>query len=151
MLEGPDVQDAAKDMAAAITMDGPVGGRHMVLQTYLPRDTPIGEYHALVEKFRRVMDRQQWKDMLEAERETLANSELKLNAFTQTFNTIGERHAAEWQARGKKGDPKLGPREDAEKQNAKNGIMAGQEAIAKSKALIADLEAKLKAEPVDGG
>ncbi|HXO11935.1 MAG TPA: hypothetical protein VN871_06190 [Mycobacterium sp.] len=152
MLEGPEVRSAEPaDIATALTLQVQVGGSQLVMQTYIGRDAPISAYHALTDKLRRVIDRQAWKDMLAQEQETLRNSEKNLANFKRTFDSVEDRHAEEWKRRGKKGDPVIGAKEEAEKHNAKQGMQAGKEAIERSKATIAELQAKLNAEPVTGG
>jgi hypothetical protein len=148
VLKGPEVKDAAPDtIATAITIQGQAGGKQMVVQTYLERDASIGAYHGFVDKMYRVMERQEWKELLEMHQRELFQDEKNMANYVTDFNSIGVNYAADWAARGKKGEPVLGAKEKAQKHNSENNIKNAKGSIDKHKKAIAELEQKLKDEP----
>ena len=140
----PEAQFASPDvkgMAAAITVTAQISQqRSIVMQTYLDRDAPVGEFHRVLDKFDRAIGRQEAKTNLEEHEANLALEEKTLAQLSEDFHAIESNSQAAWEARGKAGQHKLNPAETAQKENAKTTIRRYQEAIAKRKADIAKLK-----------
>lgn len=134
----PDV----KGMAAAITITAQISqNRQIVMQTYLDRDAPIGEFHQVLDKFDKAIGRQEAKTNLEENRTNLELEERTMNQLIEDYNSIESRSAAAWKARNKHGEPKLSQAEEAQKATAKTNIQRYRDATARRKADIARLEA----------
>jgi hypothetical protein len=141
----PEAQFASPDvrgMAAAVTVTAQISqNRSIVMQTYLDRDAPVGDFHRLLDKLNTAIERQEAKTNLEDNRVNLALEEKTLKQLTEDYHAIETRSEATWAARGKQGAAKLNPAEVAQKEGAKVTIGRYTEAIAKRKADIAKLEA----------
>jgi hypothetical protein len=139
-LEGPEVvnQDPpVKGIATAFTLQLPLSnGGHCVIQSYIDRDASGYEYSMLLDKMYGVYERQDWKGQVERLEATVEQDEKRLTDYIRDFDAIGEKYAAAWHARGKKGDPAVGPKEDAERRNAQTNIQQAKDVIEKNKKQI---------------
>jgi hypothetical protein len=115
--------------------------RTIVAQTYIERDDPIGSYHKTLDKITEAVDRQEAKYRKVALGIELTAHEKTLAQLEEDYIRIGERTAAEWLAKGKKGDPALSPSERSQKANAEVNIKRYRQEIAKLKAEIVLCEA----------
>lgn len=150
MLDTPerlDPEDAfaspdAKAIATAVTITSQVGtNRNMVLQTYIPRDASIAEYHAICDKLVCTANRQEAMLQLEEEEANLAVEQKTLKQMTEDFHAIEPRAEKAWQASGRKGPYKMNASEAAQKANAETNIRRFQEAITKRQERISKYRA----------
>lgn len=143
--EDPEAQFASPDvkgLAAAITVTAQISQtRQIVMQTYIDRDSPIGDFHGVLDKFDTAIGRQEAKSNLEESKSNLAIEEKTMGQLVEDYNSIEQRSADAWKNRGKQGEPKLSQAEAAQKETAKTNIQRYKDAIAKRKADIARLEA----------
>jgi hypothetical protein len=146
-MEGPEVIDplaSAKGIATAFTLQLPLpNGGSIVLQTYLDRDADVSVYHETADKLYRVYERQSWKSELIDINTALAADEVMEKGLLEDFERIEGDHAALWKQRGKKGDPVLGQKEEAARENVKTNVKRVRAEIEKKKAAIIELEAKI--------
>lgn len=149
-MDGPEFMDPeaefqqpdAKAIATAITITSQVGtNRNMVLQTYIPRDFPVTEYHAICDKLVCAANRQEAMLQLEEEETNLALEEKTLKQQVEDFNAIEPRAQKAWEVSNRKGPYKMNAQEAAQKVNAETNIRRFQEAIEKRKQRIAKYQA----------
>jgi HD-GYP domain-containing protein (c-di-GMP phosphodiesterase class II) len=145
-MQGPEVRDPEPpEIATAFTLQVQLdNGKQMVLQSYLPRDAPIKDYHAFADKMHLVVERQQWKSDIVGLNGALEVERRSLQAAEADFSRVEKEHVEKWQNTGRKGDPKVTPAEDAHRKNARSNIQRFRDEIAKKEKLVADLEIKLK-------
>jgi hypothetical protein len=144
-VNDPEAQFASPDvkgMAAAITVTAQISQtRSIVMQTYLDRDAPVTQFHAVLDKFDKAIGRQEAKTNLEENKANLKLEEKTLEQLVEDYNNIEKRAADTWKQRGKQGEPKLTQGEAAQKENAQVTIGRYRDAITKRKGDIARLEA----------
>jgi hypothetical protein len=116
-------------------------GRSLVLQTFLPRDAPLTEYHALLDRLSEAGDRQSAKYRLVGLKANLEVHQTTLDQLLADYERIEERVAKTWAQRGKKGDPTLSATEAAQKGNAEQTIKRYRSEIVKLEVEIAQCEA----------
>lgn len=131
MLDKPDSLDPERDFASetgkaiavAVTISTQVSSnRSIVMQTYLPRDAHISAFHETLDKLTKATDRQEAKLALEGLEKELAQHQKTRHNLVEDFLTIEVRAQAAFQSRGKRGDFKLSPAEEAQKGTAKTNI-----------------------------
>lgn len=133
-----------KAIAVAITIQSQVNQRRsIVMQTYLDRDAPLSEFHALADKLSGVTDRQEAKFDLMGARDKLLIDERSLALAEAQFQAIDARNAAEWKAKKKQGEPTLSHAERVAKDNTAETIKAARKGIEALKVEITELEAKI--------
>jgi hypothetical protein len=153
MLEGPEVREAENEKvpATVITLTVPFeDGKHVVLQTFMARDAPTGDYHGVVDKLYCVVERQKWKSDIVGLKGAIEQDERLQEAQMADLIRIETKNALDWELRGKKGEPKLSNAEEAHRIQVRNNVTAIREGIAKKRALVDKLEGKLLDEPVTG-
>jgi hypothetical protein len=153
-MEGPKVVEAetSPEPATGITLQSQLdNGQHLVLQTFIGRDASMASYHGVTDKLYRVVERQKWKTDLATLKGSIEQDERLQKAQEADFNRIEFQSAQQWEARGKKGEPKLTNAEEASRLNVRTSIKALRETITKKKDLVAELEKRLAEEPVNGG
>ena len=134
----------SKALAAAITLTAQLSNtRSLVIQTYVARDAEVAEYHVLLDKLSKAMNRQESVLDLEGELLNLKVEQDKLKALKTDFLRIEDDAQAEWSARGKKGAFRLGPKEEAARRTSVVNIERYTEAIAERELRIAKLKAKI--------
>lgn len=137
-----EAEQSVAGVAAAITVTAQVSSnRSIVLQTYLPRDATISEYHAVLDKFGAAVDRQEAKEQLEAMQVDQALEERTLKSMEEDFTALPERLQAQWEASSKRGPYKQSPAELAQRGQAEVGIRRYRESIAKRAVEIGKCEA----------
>lgn len=152
MLTKPDAIDPERDfappeekaIAVAVTMTG--GGGAIVMQTYIERDASPGHYNAVLDKLDAAIKRQTAKAELEEEIANLETEERGYKNLISDFQAIETRSQEEWERKGRKGQWKLSPDENAKKGNALTNVERFKDAIAKRKARIAKLKALIGTE-----
>jgi hypothetical protein len=147
-VEGPAVVDAEAaaskgDAALAVTINGPVGEKTFILQTYVARDAELAELHALADKMTSVFERQQWKAEIPSLELALEADEKGLKAAEENAQIIEERAEAEWKKRKKVGPYQLNDKEVQQKTTYLVNRQAFVDAIAKKKLAIAELKKKI--------
>jgi len=144
-IKSVDPETAVADVAAAITFTAQVSqNRSIVIQTYMPRDAPVSEFHETLDKMTKSVDRQQAKLDMEELLANLAQEEKTLKGLEEDFLAIEPRAQAVWNAR-KNGPFKLSQQELAQKATARTNIERFREAIAKRNAEIAKCQARIDA------
>ena len=132
------------EIAVAITVQSQVGDkRTIVMQTYLPRDTHVKEFHKTLDKLTRAVDRQEAKANLEQAKRHLEQVTETLAKLEADYTRIDERNATEWKVKGKKGEPQLNQTELAAKGTAHTNIKEYRNQIDKAKAQIKEYEAEI--------
>ena len=149
-MDGMEVRDPEaeferpdeKAIATAITITSQVGtNRNMVLQTYIPRDFPLTQYHAICDKLVCTANRQEAMLQLEEEEANLELEEKTLRQQVEDFNAIEPRAQKAWEMSNRKGPYKISPQEAAHKSTAETNIRRFQEAIEKRKQRISKYRA----------
>jgi hypothetical protein len=146
-METPLVRDPEPtgEIAVALTLSTTLPeGRSLVMQTYLPRDADVGEFHKCLDKLGSAADRQAAKYKLEGLRAALDVHEQTLKQMQEDFANIDVKAERIWKERNKKGPPVLGPNEAAAKGNAEQNMKRWAHEIVKLKTEIAQCEAVLK-------
>ena len=145
--EALDPEEGQKAIATAVTVSSQVNpNRSIVLQTYLPRDASVKDYHDLLDKLTRASDRQEAKANLPGLKVSLGQHEKTLQQLTDDYAQIETRAAAAWKASNKKGEFKLSANEAAQKGIAEQNIKRYRTEIEKIKGEIAECEAEIKRE-----
>lgn len=145
--EALDPEEGQKAIATAVTISSQVNpNRSIVLQTYMPRDAPVKDYHLLLDKLVRAADRQEAKANLGGLKTSLASTQKTLKQMEEDFGNIETRAAAAWVAKNKKGEPKLSDNEVAQKGIATQNVKRFREEVAKIEAEIAECEAEIARE-----
>lgn len=143
----PEVLDpaaAVKDIAAAVTYSVQLDrNRSFVFQTYIPRDADVKEYRDLVDKLTGSVERLELEEMIRGVEADIATDELGMDAALENFNAIGEKNAADWKRRGKKGEPVLTAAEEQNKRNFAITVKGFKAKIEQKKAGLEALKAKL--------
>jgi len=144
-MEQPKFVDAEpQEIAAAVTVQSQVaGGRTIVLQTYIPRDAPIADYHATLDKLVRSIDRQDDKARLETLELELVKHKETLGQIDTDYKRISIEAEAKWQQQNRKGPAKLQPGEAAQKANVEQNIKRYRQEIAKIEADIEKCKASI--------
>lgn len=154
MLDKPEVRDPEsefappeeKAIAVAVTLTAQVSqNRSIVMQTYIPRDAEMGEYHHALDKLSAAVDRQEAKANLESEETQLALEEKTLRQMKEDYAGIQERSEKAWVASNRRGPHKLTPQEEGQKQQAVVAMTRYKEAIEKRTREIAKLKAVIAA------
>jgi hypothetical protein len=131
-----------KGMAAAITVTAQISqNRSIVVQTYLDRDAPVGEFHLVLDKFGEAIERQEAKAHLIEAEDNLALEEKTRRQMLEDLGSIETRSQANWERSNKRGQWKLTDAEAAQKTTAATNVKRFDEAIAKRKGEIAKLQA----------
>lgn len=120
----------------------------LVVQTHVDRDAPLASVNAVVDKVRQVLERQKAAAELVELRAKLKYDEKKLLQLKEDFVAITERHQKAWASSGKRGEFKLGVKEEAERNNALSTIDRYELEIKLDKENIAEREAMLAKEPL---
>lgn len=135
-----------QEAAVAITVSTQVAEkRSIVLQTHIGRDDPVDVLHSVLDKLGRGVDRQEAKYRLKDLQLGLEHEKKLYKQLTEDFQRIDEKHAVEWHARGKKGDPVLGANERQHKETAKTNLGRYKESIAKFENEIVECKAIIAA------
>lgn len=131
-------------IAVAITVQTTLTDRRsIVMQTYIPRDAPVVEFHDALDKLGKAIDRQDAKYRLDALLVTMEAHEKTLHQLEEDFNRIDTDASAAWLKRGKKGEPELSANERAQKGNAKQNILRYRMEIKKLQADIDQCKATI--------
>lgn len=137
-----DPEQSVGDVAAAITVTAQISqNRSIVIQTYIPRDASLRQYHEVLDKLGASADRQEAKYRLEGLQAELAQHEKTAKSLEEDFTSIETRSAAAWAATGRRGEHKLSPQETAQKSTAKTNIERYRVEIKKIKDEIIKCEA----------
>lgn len=150
-METPKVLDPEKsgqqEIAVAITLSVQIGeGRSLVMQTYMPRDAPVRDFHGVTDKLGRVVDRQKAHYDLQLVELQLAQNAKLLAQLKEDYVRISADIEAKWQQSGRRGSSvKLHPNEASQKSTAETNIKRFEQEITR---LEAERD-KLKAQ-VDG-
>lgn len=137
-----DPEQSVGDVAAAITVTAQISqNRSIVIQTYIPRDASLRQYHDVLDKLGASADRQEAKYRLEGLQAELAQHEKTAKSLEEDFTSIETRSAAAWVATGRRGEHKLSPQETAQKSTAKTNIERYRVEIKKIKDEITKCEA----------
>jgi hypothetical protein len=115
----------------------------LVAQTHVDRDASLSEINAIMDKVRHALEHQKAAAELVEIRQKLKYDEKKLKQLKEDFVAIEKRHQEVWAGSNKRGDFKLGPKEQAERTNALSTIDRYELEIALDKENIAEREAKL--------
>lgn len=149
MLDAPETRDPEagfsapdeKATAAAVTMTAQISqNRSIVIQTYLARDSEVGEFHAVLDKFGAAIERQEAKAQIEEQEANLAQEEKTLRQLKEDIASVEDRSQKAWERANKKGAWKMTEAEHAQKATAMTNVKRFDEAIAKRKADIAKLK-----------
>lgn len=144
MPKALDPEVSGQAIAVAVTVSTQVSDkRSIVMQTYLPRDAGLQQYHDTLDKLGRAVDRQEAKYGLIALKTALSQHEKTQEQLKADYLKVGEKSANEWKIKGKKGDPVLSPSEQAAKGNAEQTMKRYTVEIAKIKAEIEQCEAEI--------
>jgi len=126
-----------KALACAITITTQVGSnRSIVMQTYIDRDAPLAEYHDVLDKVNKAVDRQEAKLQIEGLEADLLRMKVNHDKLVRDYQAIEERSQRVWETRGKKGAFKLSEQELVQKEQAMLTIKAGKENLARLEADI---------------
>lgn len=137
-----DSEQEIQDVAAAITVTAQISqNRSIVIQTYLPRDAAIGDYHDLLDKAQASIDRQEARDSLEREKTSLAADQAQLKNLENDYVVMPQRAEQAWIASGKKGPYKPNAHEIAQKGVTETNIRGYRDRLKIREAEIARLEA----------
>ncbi len=133
--------DEEKEAAIGVTVSVQIGqGRSIVLQTALPRDADLRDYHATLDKIGEAVDRQEAKYMLLSLKKVLANRQRSLKIHEQQFMEIDNLSEATWKASPRKGEHRLTPAEIARKDNLRTNVEQARIEIASIEADITECE-----------
>lgn len=139
-----DPEAAGQAIAVAITISTQVSDkRSIVMQTYLPRDADLKTYHTTLDKLGRAVDRQEAKYNLVGLKVALEHHNKLKKQIEEDYSRVGEKHAAEWQRQGKKGDPKLSPSDASAKSTLEQNLRRYKVEIAKIETDITQCEAEI--------
>lgn len=139
-----DPEAAGQAIAVAVTISTQVSDRRsIVMQTYLPRDAGLQQYHDTLDKLGRAVDRQEAKYNLVALETSLAQHKKTQEQLQSDYLKVGEKNVADWKTRGKKGDPQLSPSEQAAKGNSEQTMKRYVVEIAKIEAEIEQAKAEI--------
>lgn len=134
----PDV----KGMAAGVTVTAQISQtRSIVIQTYLDRDSDVKEFHGVLDKFAKAIERQEAKATIAEEATNLALEEKTLKQMLEDFSAIEDRSQKAWERANKKGSWKLSDVDATQKATATTNIERYRSAIATRKTRMAKLEA----------
>jgi len=148
-MDTPEVLDPEKDgkaIAVGMTLSTQIGeGRSLVMQTYIPRDASVREYHLVLDKLGAATDRQKAKYDLLAVEMSLAQHNKMLAQLKEDYDRIAQDIETKWQQQpGRRGPPKLNPNEAAQRVQAQQTMKRYVVEIAKLEAdrdkLKADIE-----------
>jgi hypothetical protein len=127
-----------KGAACAITITTQLStNRSIVVQTYMGRDDPLEQYNSVVDKLRRVVDRQEAVLQVESWTAELETRERTLKYAKIDYGRIEERAQAAWESRGKKGAFKLEEKDLQAKLQSKANIERAEEECARLRSEIA--------------
>jgi hypothetical protein len=119
----------------------------LVAQTHIDRDAPLDQINTLMDKVRRALEHQKAAAELIELRQKLKYDEKKLRQLKEDFAEIERRRKHEWDNSPKRGEFKLSPKEQGERNNALSTIDRYELEIELDKENIAECEAKLAKEP----
>lgn len=137
-----DPEQSVGDVAAAITVTAQISqNRSIVIQTYIPRDALIVQYHGVLDKLGASVDRQEAKYQLVGLKAELAQHEKTAKSLEEDYTGIETRSQKAWAGAGKKGAHRLTANEEAQKSTAKTNIERYRVEIAKIKTEIGKCEA----------
>ena len=123
-------------------------GTHFIQQTFVRRDDPIAVHHREADKLYAVIERQQSKKDLINLRDALAQDEKMMANFEEDFNRIEADSVIKWKSSNRKGEPRLTPQEETQREQCKTNAKRCRSEIENKKALLAKLEKKLAETPV---
>lgn len=121
--------------------------REIVAQTHIDRDASAEQVDGILDKVRTALERQKTISDLADFHTKLEYDELKLKQLKEDFVRIDQRHRSDWENSSRRGDFKLGPKEQGERNNALSTIDRYEQEIALDKKNIEKCEAKLAKEP----
>lgn len=142
-METPKVVDAepAGEIACQISLTVQLTDkRHIVVQTYLPRDAELKQYHTTLDKLGAAVDRQEAIYKLQGLEASLVMHQNTEKQLITDFENIEARATAAWAASKRQGAMKLSPAEQAQKNTAEQNIKRYRVEIEKIKAEIAQCE-----------
>lgn len=119
--------------------------RQIVAQTHVDQGATDEEINFVLDKITASVRRQKDQFYLADLKRWLPVKKRKLEEQRKMFGLVEERHKAEWAAGNKKGEFKLGAKEESERKTALSGIDRYMEEIAIDEQEIADLEKELGA------
>src|SRR6516225_2518697 len=124
MNEQLDIESLTKqEIAVAVSITAQVKpGRQIVMQTYVGRDDPPAQTHALIDRLQHMVDRQEARDELPGALFQLEFEKKKYEEAKLQYVKIDERNAIEWEKRGKKGPPQLSKSVIEGKDNTENNM-----------------------------
>lgn len=138
----PD-QFVKQDIAVGISVTTQVGPSNVVLTTCIERDAPVGDFHALVDKLGLVVDRLNLKREVEGLKATLENTRRNAKLSVEQGMLLEQRSQRDWQAKGKKGNWHLSPKEEADKQTHLTNVEASRASMDLLQKKIEELEAQI--------
>lgn len=120
----------------------------IVAQTHVDQSASLSEINAVIDKVQAAMERQKLKVDLADWRKKLAFDEKKLRQIQEDFTRLEENHARAWESKGKRGEFKLGLKEEADRRNAQSTIERYQQELALDRENIVECETKLAAKEI---
>ena len=121
--------------------------REIVAQTHIERDASSAEVDATLDKVRTALERQKTISDLADFKTKLKYDEKKLEQLREDFVRIDQRHRADWEQSSRRGEFKLGTKEQSERNNALTTIDRYELEIKLDRENLAECEAKLAKEP----
>lgn len=140
--------DASTAPAIGVSFQIDLGtGRQIVSQTHVPQDIAKEDFDALLDRMGDAAERQRQKYLdiakLEELRRLLENQERQYESFSDDFNRLEKEMAERHASSGRRGLPEPKGNEAIQRKNSLITLERGKKDIGKTKAQIADLEAKV--------
>jgi hypothetical protein len=118
------------DLVVRISFQASMGeSRGAVFETYLPQDAAITEYHAVMDKLRKVAERQEAIKMVKDIAIRLEADKANLAALVADMKRVETDQINRWDAGGRKGPFKLSESENTHRKNLEGSIINRQKAI----------------------
>ncbi len=116
----------------------------IVAQTHIDNTASLSEINALIDKVQASLDRQKLKVDHADWIKKLAFDTKKLKQIKEDFVRLDQNQSAAWESKGRKGEFKLGPKEEADRRNAISTIERYEQELKLDQESIAECEAKLE-------
>ena len=121
------------------------GKKALVMQSFVERDCSEADLNGVLDKVRKAADRQFSFGYVDILKKELEQQERLANDHATRMAALDERIKSDWTRSAKKGDPRLGPKEQDEQRKAFAHADECKRRIAAVKAEIAEHEAKIGA------
>lgn len=117
----------------------------LVMQSFVPRDCPVSDLDGVLDKIRNAAERQYSVEALvKAKMDLVVQEKIALD-HSMRIAQVDENIKRNWANGNRRGDPRLSPKDEAAQKQAHDHGVEIQRMIAKTKADIADYQAKIGA------